>query len=183
MSLPHILLGLLRKQPQTGYELQKQLETTVSYFWTTDISRVYRTLGEMGMQGWVTFEAAIRSDSLNRKVYSLTEAGRRELERWLAEPGKSSGERNAFLAQLHFSDAIPIEAQLAVLEERLAGLRVEAAELERRAARLQMPVPLPRDALRAGLKREMFSLEYGIRRYRFEIGWLEDTIAVLRNAY
>jgi hypothetical protein len=136
----------------------------------------------LGRQGCVEFETVIQADSPNKKVYTLTPAGRRELERWLAEPGKSSGERNSFLAQLHFSDGVPIPAQIIVLEERLAGMQIELAELERRAARLNMPAPLPRNALRAGLKREMLSLEYGIRRYRFEIGWLEDTIAVLRNA-
>jgi PadR family transcriptional regulator, regulatory protein AphA len=182
MSLPHIILGMLRKKPKSGYDLKKELETTIHYFWEADISRIYRSLNDMQRKGWVEFETVIQEDSPNKKVYSLTEIGRTELQEWLAEPGKTSGTNKPFLAQLHFSDTIPIEDQLRVMEARLASLKEEIVELERRAANLNMPVPLPEDALRRGLIREMFSLEYGIRTYRFEIEWTENIIRILKNA-
>jgi PadR family transcriptional regulator AphA len=182
MSLPHIILGMLRKAPQSGYDLKKQMETMIVFFWDTDISRIYRTLDRMQKEAWVAAETVVQEDSPNKKVYSLTDAGRRALEQWLAEPGKDSGSRNPFLAQLHFSDAIPIAAQLQVMEVRRAALAEALVELERRAANLEMPVPLPENALNVGLKREMFSLEYGIRRFRFEIEWVEHIIKVLENA-
>lgn len=182
MTLPHIILGMLRHTPKSGYDLKKELENVIHYFWAADISRIYRSLGEMQKKGWVKFETVIQEDSPNKKVYSLTPAGRRELQKWLAEPGKSSGAHNPFLAQLHFSDVIPVEAQLEVLETRLAELREEVKELERRAAQAGMRIPLPRNALKKGVIRTMFSLEYGIRRYRFEIEWAENIIRVLRNA-
>jgi len=182
MSLPHIILGMLRKKSKSGYDLKKELEFTIQYFWEADISRIYRSLSEMQKKGWVEFETVIQEDSPNKKVYSLTEAGRKELQTWLAEPGKSSGSNNPFLAQLHFSDAIPIEAQLKVMETRLETLKEEIKELENRASNLNMPVPLPDDALQRGVIREMFSLEYGIRKYQFEIEWTENIINILRNA-
>jgi PadR family transcriptional regulator AphA len=181
MSLPHIILGMLRKTPKSGYDLKKDLDAVIQYFWEADISRIYRSLREMQKKGWVEYQTIIQEDSPNKKVYSLTEAGRKELQQWLAEPGKSSGSNNAFLAQLHFSDAIPIEAQLRVMEARLVSLKEEIKELENRAERFSIPVPLPKDALQKGLTREMFSLEYGIRRYRFEIEWVENIIAILRD--
>lgn len=182
MSLPHIILGMLRKKPKSGYDLKKELENVIHYFWEADLSRIYRSLGEMKKKGWVEFETVIQEDSPNKKVYSLTKEGRRELERWLAEPGKPTSLHNPFLAQLHFSDAIPIESQLLVMETRLTALKEEIKELERRAARFHMPVPLPRNALRKGAMREMFSLEYGIRKYQFEIQWTENIIRVLKDA-
>lgn len=182
MSLPHIILGMLRKQSKSGYDLKKELENVIQYFWEADISRIYRSLSDMQKRGWVEFETVIQEDSPNKKVYSLTKEGRVELQKWLAEPGKFSGTNNPFLAQLHFSDAVPLEAQLRVMEARLASLKEEIVELNRRAENLQMPVPLPRDALQKGVIREMFSLEYGIRKYQFEIEWTENIIDVLRNA-
>ncbi|MCA9939135.1 MAG: PadR family transcriptional regulator [Anaerolineales bacterium] len=182
MSLPHIILGMLRKEPKSGYDLKKELEMVIHFFWEADTSRIYRSLSEMQKKGWVAFEVVIQEDSPNKKVYSLTDAGRQELRDWLAEPGKTSGTNNAFLAQLHFSDAITVAQQLRVLEVRLAELGMEIKELQRRAASLHMPVPLPADALRQGMIREMFSLEYGIRRYQFEIEWVENTIRILKMA-
>jgi len=181
MSLPHIILGMLRKAPKSGYDLKKELETVIHYFWEADISRIYRSLDEMKKKGWVEFETVIQEGSPNKKVYSLTENGRQELQRWLAEPGKPTSTHNPFLAQLHFSDAIPVEEQLQVMEERLQRLRQEVGELERRARNLNMPVPLPEDALQKGLGRELFSLEYGIRFYYFQIEWTENIIRVLKN--
>lgn len=181
MSLPHIILGMLRKKPKSGYDLKKELENVIHYFWQADISRIYRSLGEMKKKGWVEFETVIQEDSPNKKVYSLTKEGRKELQSWLSEPGKPTSLHNPFLAQLHFSDAIPIEAQLQVMETRLAALQEEIKELERRAAHFKMPVPLPKNALKKGVIREMFSLEYGIRKYQFEIEWTENIVRVLKN--
>jgi hypothetical protein len=45
-----------------------------------------------------------------------------------------------------------------------------------------MPVPLPGNALQQNVRREMFSLEYGIRFYYFQIEWTENIIKVLKNA-
>lgn len=182
MSLPHIILGMLRKKPKSGYDLKKELENVIHYFWEADISRIYRSLGEMKNKGWVEFETVIQEDSPNKKVYSLTREGRSELQKWLEEPGKPTSLHNPFLAQLHFSDAIPVEAQLLVMETRLSALKEEIKELERRAAYHKMPVPLPKNALKKGVTREMFSLEYGIRKYQFEIEWTENIVRVLRNA-
>lgn len=182
MTLPHVILGMLRKTPKSGYDLKKELENVIHFFWEADISRIYRSLSEMQKKGWVEFETVIQEDSPNKKVYSLTEAGRIELQKWLAEPGKASGSHNPFLAQLHFSDAISIKEQIAVQEERLQSLRQDLAELERRAANGNMPVPLPKDALQKGVTRAMFSLEYGIRRYQFEVEWTENILQVLKNA-
>ncbi len=183
MSLPHILLGMLRKQSKSGYDLNKELKFVVHYFWETDLSRIYRTLNDLRNKGWVEFQTIVQDGSPNKKVYSITEEGRQELRRWLAAPGKSSHEttRNPFLAQLHFSDAIPPDVQQGVLVERLKTLQEEVSELERRARSLNMPVPLPENALQAGLIREMFSLEYGIRRYYFEIEWTENIIRILQQ--
>ena len=182
MSLPHIILGMLRKTPKSGYDLKKELENVIQYFWEADISRIYRSLSDMQKKGWVKFETVIQEDSPNKKVYSLTKEGLQELRHWLAEPGKSSGSHNPFLVQLHFSDIIPVAQQIRVQEKRLQSLRADLAELERRASNLKMPVPLPEDALHHGVTRAMFSLEYGIRRYQFEIEWTENILRVLRNA-
>jgi hypothetical protein len=68
------------------------------------------------------------------------------------------------------------------MEVRLASLKEEIKELERRATHFNMPVPLPKNALKKGVIREMFSLEYGIRKYQFEIEWTENIVRVLKNS-
>ena len=181
MSLPHIILGMLRKGPKSGYDMKKQLETVINFFWEADISRIYRSLNDMKKKGWVEFETVIQEDSPNKKVYSLTEAGRQELRDWLKEPGKQMCSHNPFLAQLHFSDAISVEEQLKVLDEHRDSLKEAVFILQSRAENQNMPVPLPADALQQGVSRAQLSLEYGIRRFQFELEWTENIITVLKN--
>ena len=75
MSLPHIILGMLRNGPKSGYDMNKELETVIHYFWEADISRIYRSLNEMKKKGWVDFETVIQEDSPNKKVYSSQKQG------------------------------------------------------------------------------------------------------------
>ena len=184
MSLPHILLGMLLDGPKTGYELNKLFKTEFNYFWETDLSRIYRTLNEIKVKRWVDVETVVQREYPNKKVYSITHFGLAELKKWLAEPGKrvSARKRNAFLAQLHFSGIIPIEDLIAVIERRREVLLDELAGLEWRAGGLELPVPIPEDALSRGVTRALFSLDYAIRMYRCELAWNEDMLRVLRSA-
>lgn len=181
MSLPHIILGMLDQQSRSGYDLNRQLELTIHYFWETDISRIYRKLGDMAERGWVQFEVVVQEGAPNKKMYSITPQGQQELGRWLSEPGKSSGARNAFLAQLHFSGAIPIDSQMKVIKARIDELQLDLEELRRRAERQNLPVPMTAEALEQGVDRGLFSLEYGVRRLEFELQWAKDLLAVLEK--
>jgi DNA-binding PadR family transcriptional regulator len=182
MSLPHIILGMLHQSPRSGYDLNKELETTIHYFWDADISRIYRSLRDMEKKAWIEHEIVFQKDNPNKKVYALTELGRDELRCWLAEPGKAPGTRNPFLAQLHFSEAISIEEQLQVLRQHSTKLREDLRDLQDRAEVLDLTIPLEEHVLSGDIRRSLLSLEYGIRRYRFEIEWTESTIAVLESA-
>lgn len=182
MSLPHIILGMLRNGPKSGYDMKKDLELVIHFFWEADISRIYRTLNAMKGKGWVEFETIVQEESPNKKVYSLTETGHLELKSWLREAGKQMGTHNPFLAQLHFSDAITANEQLHVMEVHLVSLKEALLMLQDRAQNQNLPVPLPVNALQEGASRTQFSLEYGIRRYQFEIEWTENIIRILKNA-
>lgn len=181
MSLPHILLGMLRKKPKSGYDLNKEIKEVVNHFWETDQSRIYRTLRDLRNDGLVAYEMIVQEGTPNKKLYYITDKGLEMLKRWLAEPNKRMSEtrRNPFLAQLHFSDMLSLHEQEAIMATRLEGLLDEAEALERRAQAIGMPVPLPEDMLQTPRAREMFSLEYGIRRLHFEIAWTENILKIL----
>lgn len=181
MSLPHIVLGMLNVQSQSGFDMARQLENVVNFFWTTDQSQVYRTLYQLYERGWVEYEEQVQEGSPNKKVYHLTPSGVQELREWLARPGVDGPARNAFLAQVHFSGAISIEQQIPVLEQRVKDVEETLQILEERAARGKLPTPLTAKALRPLPKgRHILALDYGIRRFRFELEWLRDTIDLLK---
>lgn len=72
--LKYYLLKLLSEEPLTGYGLMKRIEEETG-FWKPSTGSVYPLLQALEDQGWVTHEG-----EAERKVYQLTEAGRRALE-------------------------------------------------------------------------------------------------------
>jgi DNA-binding PadR family transcriptional regulator len=86
MSVKHALLALLYQQPLHGYELGKQLNLLLSVDWDVKPGQIASTLARLNEASLVDYEIEETDDAPNRKVYVITEAGRRELERWYRSP-------------------------------------------------------------------------------------------------
>lgn len=84
--LKYLLLALLAKAPHHGYELKQSFEDLLGGTWLLNIGQVYTTLGRLEDDGLIE-PTVVPQDLLpDRKVYSLTELGQKELSRWLEEP-------------------------------------------------------------------------------------------------
>lgn len=119
MSLKHGILGLLNYGEMTGYELDKAFKESLSFFWRAQTSQLYRELAAMEKTGWIAGRRVIQSDKPNKRVFSLTDAGRAELTRWLAAPQTGMEEigtvRSAFLMRMFFIGELGDEKALEIL--------------------------------------------------------------------
>ena len=123
MSLKHAILGFLQYQPFSGYDLKKAFDTSVHHFWPADQSQIYRTLAQLADEGWAEVEIVPQEDRPDRKVFSITEAGRDELGRWLRTPVPHEGHRMAALIQVFFAGQLPDEEILPLFEQAADELR------------------------------------------------------------
>ncbi len=89
MSVPHTVLGLLDLRPRHGYALREALQ---GFAWMYPMAHasIYPTLRELEGRGWVRHVEQVHGGRL-RKIYSVTDAGRRELARWLADADEPRG--------------------------------------------------------------------------------------------
>jgi PadR family transcriptional regulator AphA len=85
VSLRHALLGLLTAKPMTGYDLAKVFERSVDYVWHAPHSQIYPELRRMEADGLVAAEIVPRGTRGRKRAYAVTDAGRAELRRWVAE--------------------------------------------------------------------------------------------------
>jgi putative molybdopterin biosynthesis protein len=85
MKIAHAILGVLAGGERHGYSLRQRLEEELGASWRLDFGQLYRALASLRARGWVTFRMQAGEGGPARKVYSLTGAGRQELERWLRE--------------------------------------------------------------------------------------------------
>lgn len=83
MSLKHTILGFLSTQDLSGYDLQKKIENTINHFWPSTQSQIYRTLKELIDDGHVDMQIIYQDEKPNKKLYSITANGKKELNHWL----------------------------------------------------------------------------------------------------
>lgn len=117
MSLSHGILGFLTYSGMTGYDLAKSFDSSVSFFWHAQNSHIYLELGKLERRGFVACERIQQTDKPNKKLYTITDAGREEFLRWLAEGGaeEALGGKNAFLMRVFFSGNVSPEQSIAML--------------------------------------------------------------------
>ena len=82
--LRYVMLGLLGAEPRYGYELKAVFEAFLGGTWPLNIGQVYTTLTRLERDGLVVAEVVPQDQTPDRKVYALTDAGRAELDAWLA---------------------------------------------------------------------------------------------------
>jgi DNA-binding PadR family transcriptional regulator len=86
MSVKFTLLALLHQRPMHGYELGKQFSSIIEADWDVKPGQIASTLARMKDGGLVDYEIAESSDAPDRKVYSITDEGRADLELWYRTP-------------------------------------------------------------------------------------------------
>ncbi len=82
--LKHGVLGLLSYGDMTGYEIMEVFRDSLAFFWNASTSQIYRELQGLERKGFASSRIEEQEGRPNRRVYSLTEAGREELSRWLS---------------------------------------------------------------------------------------------------
>lgn len=86
-TLEYKLLGMLARQPMSGYDLASHLKQRVVPFGPISHTQIYPALASLEQKGLVLYhiveQQAVRPD---KKVYELTGEGRAALRQWVESP-------------------------------------------------------------------------------------------------
>jgi PadR family transcriptional regulator AphA len=104
MSLTHALLGVLSAGPMSGYDLLRQFRGSAGWLWSASNGQLYPELRRMEDQGLIRGDIDIRGRKLEKRIYSITEAGADELLRWVEEPFDTRTSRDAVSLKATFLD-------------------------------------------------------------------------------
>lgn len=180
MSLPHILLGLL-KEPQAGYDLKKKFGKSLQHFWHAELSQIYPTLQRLERDGMVKSRAAEGRAGPPRKEYRRTAKGRRELLRWLGNGPITGSERIGYLAQVYFLDEHQDQGQalryFTELREHMVQWLGILNDIEKqwRTEDPRYPDKLPADAFYAQL-----TLALGLKKVQANVNWCDECLARIK---
>lgn len=171
--LPHIILGIMVASDSdiTGKQVTDYVQREISEFWQVAHSQVYPELKRMVADGWLTCYPVPGNDK--EKRYSLTDAGRAELEDWLAIPHRETPlQKDIFSLKMFFiqskqDDRIPIllEGQIELLKKHLRHLESRKEELFPSKEKVQANYG------------HYLILNRAIVRNRAQLNWLEETLA------
>jgi DNA-binding PadR family transcriptional regulator len=114
----YVMLGMLARMPQTGYTIKRWLENEYSHFWQESYGQIYPTLKKLVGEGLaVSSQNPENGNGRGQIVYSITEAGKKELSDWLLEEPEIERLRYEILLKISFGDNTTKEVLLGHLDE------------------------------------------------------------------
>lgn len=137
--LKYAILGLLYRQECSGYDITSQFKQEIGQFWSAKHSQIYPELKKLVDENLVQFRTVIQGEKLEKKMYTITEAGKQELLQWAGTTDPlPETEKDTFMLKMYFIHTLPIEEARALFEnqlrlrwEKLDDLKLRYEELER----------------------------------------------------
>lgn len=119
MSLRLCLLGMLSHHNMTGYDLKKLADKTIAKFREAQTSQVYRELNYMEDIGWLTSVIEIQTEKPNKRIYSITDAGKQVFLDWIRESPLDEDKVNVsiFLMKTFFANERSLAENLAIFSQ------------------------------------------------------------------
>lgn len=172
VSLRHFILGLLTRQPMSGYDIKRFLQRLSWLVGSPSFGSLYPALHTLLENGLVTVEVIPRQDKPPRKIYTITEIGQQELQKWLDRPVASGVSLRAFLMRLILASNLSSDGLIAHLEQRRAEVADHQLTLQQTAEAMDEGADLG----------DRLALEYGLTVAEAELAWLDRTLVHLSQS-
>ncbi len=167
-SIRYALLGTVSRNPDGvhGYALKRQCERILGNFWQLNFGEVYRVLDRLAGEGLI--EQVLEEGSSSRKLYRVTERGRRSLDDFVLTPPTDAPRalRQELAVKLLFAGPSRLGELLQLIDHQREAYMRQLSLLGVQRRRLQRA---PVDGFVTGLLIDGAELSV-----RAELTWLED---------
>jgi DNA-binding PadR family transcriptional regulator len=140
----YVILGFVRNEPRSGYEIKALVDNSTRFFWAASYGQIYPELKRLSEAGLI-----IGSDSptggRKRTIYEITADGEEELRAWLRQTPETFEMRDEGLLKLFFANALPREEAIEILRamraKRLAVYQ-QLKAIEELKGEIEDPFPM-----------------------------------------
>jgi DNA-binding PadR family transcriptional regulator len=153
------ILGLLALRSWTTYELTKQVQRSIGWFWPRAERKLYDEPKRLVAAGLAASSAEM-TGARPRTVYTITAKGRKALRAWLGEPPVPPALEFEGLVKVFFADSGNLEQlrdTLRSIAETSDVRRVDLEDKEQQNAAVEVPFPDRRAINQVALR---FELDY-----------------------
>ena len=171
ISVDRVILGLLMSDELSGYDIKGILDS-MSALYPGSFGSIYPALAKLLEAGLVSATEQ-PTGGRQRKVYRITESGRRQFTAWLSQPLTLEPFRDDSVLKIFFHGCLERAESLANIDAYRAVLAEKQRELETLHTELE---ECAMDPYRMG------TLEFGIAYYAFQQEWLGEFIRRMKQS-
>lgn len=174
-TLSLAILGLIRQQPQTGYDLRKLFATTPLGHFSDSPGAIYPALKRIEDAGWIRSRTRVGKTRRERVVYEITAKGLRVLTEYLSLPVTQDDvlwRMDDLMLRFAFMDpVVGREATLRFLEQFASRVEAHVAGLHQYLDSVRANLPI------CG----RLAMASGIESYETNARWARRAIQELRR--
>ena len=100
MALSHAILAAINDRACSGYDLAKQFDGSVGFFWNATHQQIYRELTKLEEQSHIDAQLIHQDHRPDKKIYTLTTKGEEYLRSWIATPSTVSPLKDDLLVKI-----------------------------------------------------------------------------------
>ncbi len=177
MSLKHAILVLLETEPSSGYDLLKQFNNSLGYFWNAKHQQIYQQLKLLSAENLIEYKLEEQHGKPDRKVYKITKSGVAELSSWLNNSVKPNKINDALLVKIYGGHLTDADNLLAELENHLhlhQKVLLQLKQIEQKYLNLT-------EELKEKYKLPYITLRRGILGEEAWLTWADEAINMIKK--
>lgn len=177
-TLKYAILGLINRKPITGYDIGKEFNFQLAEFWSAKHSQIYPELKKLVDEKLIVYDIEISGDVLEKKVYDITEKGKKQFLEWLNKnESMEQTPKNIFRLRMYFSNNLEVNTRIHLLEHQLLQHHERLTFLYEQKEPYNSVPPPDSDAFG-----DYLVLDGAIIREEASIKWLDNCINYCKNA-
>lgn len=181
MALSHSILATLlgKGKPLSGYDLAKEFNSSVGFYWKTTHQQIYRELASLENKKLVTSAIVRQKERPDKKIYTVTEEGRSYLVEWISEPSKPTPIKEDMLVKMFVGFLVPKD----ILVKQLMQLKAVHEEKLKLYREYEKKFFSNIKSLSSKGKYRYLNLRSGINFEAGHVLWCQEAIDFLRNEF
>lgn len=176
MALAEAILVCLTDRPMSGYDLAKNFDASIGFFWRASHQQIYRELGRLRDRGLVVSEEISQSGKPNRIMHTITDAGRKAVKSWSSKPVRMPSVKDELAVKLYAMDTVDIAAMREQISVRLEQHQAKLTAFLRIKERYYDGKDLTTNQ-----RGKLIALEMGIADEKHRIQAWEDTLGKITS--
>ncbi len=176
--MDNIILGLLLLCSRTIYQLRERIDKGLNLMYSSSMGSIQAAVKKLLVRGYIDYEETVENGKY-KKVYRITESGKRHFLEWVNAPIKQQEVRCPELVKVYFMGFSDWENREASIQSYLSFLKEQYCALE-------MVCEEAKNAAVSESNKEIFNYQlasafYGRDLYKFNIDWFEDLLSKMRS--